>query len=254
MGFTNSVTVNLGRLTGVVYWDQARQTYAALLRLFDHSPIDSHPIDSHPIASHPAGSRLAGWDPAGPGSGYPPSWARYGLRTAEFLTPDALMNHLVALQLEPDDRSLVAVSWLARHVAEIEGEPELVGLVADDGRRRLWLSTPSGRLVELNPRLDHDDHRFAWGDAGPAAIETARVICEQAFLRRPHADVECFALTLAYEHLSEIDGDFSIGLNALCDWFLTDAELTTSLGPDDLDRIRHQLGLSASPARSELPA
>ena len=220
MRSTNSITVNLGRLDGVVYWDEARQTYAALLRLFDQ-------------------------DADGPRR-YPPSWARYGVRTAEFLTPDALMNHLVALQLEPDDRSLVAASWLARHVAEIEGEPELVGLVGPDGHRRLWLSTPSGQLVELNPRLEHADHRFCWGDAGPATVETARVICEQAFLRRPHADVESFALTLTYEHLSEIDGDFSIGLNALCDWFLTDSELTTSLGPDDLVRLRRDLGLPAA--------
>ncbi len=215
MSFTNSVSIRLGRLSGVAYWDSARQTYAALLRLFAD------------------------------GNGYPPSWARYGVRRGEFLTPDALVNYLGAVGLEADDASLMALQWLRRHVAEIEGEPEIVGFVDHTGARRLWLATPSRSLLAVNPRIDHDEYALSWGDTSPATVETARLICEHAFVRRPSQDVETFALTLTYEYLSSVEGDFSIDANALCDWFLTDSELTTTLSPRELNALRAHAGFNS---------
>lgn len=214
MAYNNSVPISMGRLSGVAYWDRTRQTYAALLRLF------------------------------GDDASYPPSWARFGVRTGEFITPDALVNHLETIGLEADDDSLMALQVLSRQVARAEGGPELVGLVGADRRRHLFVLTPSKRLLAVNPRLGHDDYRLSWGDTSPATVETGRLICEQALIRRPAHDVESFALTLTYELLSEVEGDFSLDVNALCDWFLTDSELATALTGADLDQIRLRAGLA----------
>lgn len=230
MTFSTSVPISAGSLKGVAYWDHSRQTYAALLRLFDD----------------PVG-------PAGSGAGYPPSWARFGLRTAELLTPDALVNHLEGAGLPVCDDSLIALQRLRHQITTRCGSPELIGLVGASGRRWLFVLTPSGMLVGVNPRFDHPDHRLCWGDAGPATVETARLISELALVRRPVPEVESFALTLTYEVLADLEGDFSLDLNALCDWFLTDAELATVLTPADLAVLRVRAGL-VTPGRDPVPA
>lgn len=234
MTFTASVQITAGTLRGVAYWDHSRQTYAALLRMFDDR---------------------AGDHPDGPGAGYPPSWARFGLRTCELLTVDALVNHLEAAGLTVSDDSLLALQRLRQVIVARSGSPELVGLVGSSGRRYLFVLTPSGMLVAVNPRFDHPDHRLDWGDAGPATVETARLISELALVRRPAPDVESFALTLTYEVLADLEGDFSIDVNSLCDWFLTDAELATSLKGPDLAVLRVRAGLVGPPhPRVAVPA
>lgn len=210
-----SCTLRAGHLGGRALWDDRLQTFAAVLDVFEHE------------------------------RSFPPPTVRFGTRTAEFVTSDALANHLIGVELAPDTESLTELCCLGQAVAEAVGHAELVGL---DGRR-LYLRTPSGTLLGLRSRIDHDDYRHRWGDPGPATVETARLMCEVAWMRRPNPDVEAFALALTMEHLAAAEPDFSMAAATICDWFLTDAEPSTSLGPEDLAAIRRAVGLTVRPGR-----
>lgn len=207
-----SVPLLAGRFPGTALWDDERQTFAALLEVFP------------PTAS-----------------AYPPSVVRHGVRTADFVTTDALANHLIAAGLAPNEESLLALCDLGQATVERVGDAECIGLTDPDGTRRLVLRTPGALLLDINPRLSHVDHACSWGDAGPATVETARLLCEVAWVRAPALDLDAFALALTYEFLANTGPRFSVGCTSLCDWFLTDAPLTTTLTETDLDRIHHRL-------------
>jgi hypothetical protein len=213
MTLTESVSIRAGHLVGTACWDSRLQTYAALLQLFDRHQV------------------------------YPPPYARHGIRTAEFVTADALANHLAGIGLDLDGGSRAELQRLSRHVAATAGEAELVGLTGSAGCRHLFVVTPSRLMLRLNPRVDHRDYRLNWGDAGPGTIETARLICEQVWVRAPAHDIDTFALAFTMEHLASVAADFAFSASALCDWYLTDSDLLSSLGDDDLARFRRRLRL-----------
>jgi hypothetical protein len=115
----------------------------------------------------------------------------------------------------------------------------------------LFVRTPAGELLQLNPRIAHADHRLDWGNVGAATIETARLICEMAFLRRPGSDMDAFALALTYEFLGDAPADFSVSATSVCDWFLTDTEPWTTLAGRQLESIRSAVGLRPAPTKAE---
>jgi len=210
MRTTAVVSIQAGHLEGKVFWDRGLQSYVALLRLFDHLGT------------------------------YPPPTKRLGHRPAEFITVDALCNHLTGCGLTPDSASLGAMQELAINVGDQEGRAEVAGLVDADGRRRLFVVTPSRLALPILPVIDHPAYDFQWGDNGPTTVETARSICERVFVRSPAQDIETFALALTLEYLCEVEGDFSFGADALCDWYLTDSPLSTELGPLELLTLRRR--------------
>lgn len=220
MSFTSSIRIRAGHLTGRGYWNDRLQSYAVELRLFDEA------------------------------RSYPPSTVVHGTRTAEFITPDALANYLVSIGLRLDEDSVVGVHDLGMAVAEERGRAEVVGLSDDSGRRQVFMLTPSRRLLRLNSRLEHPDHHHSWGNVAPATVETARLICDQVWVRRPDADIEAFALALTHEILADAGDDFSLDAVDLCDWYLTDAEPSTSLTAADLAGFRQTAGVH----RRRLPA
>lgn len=228
---TTRVPIRAGNLAGKVFWDPLLHTFAVTLDVFLDKPEQR----------------------------YPPQYVRHGTRRAEFVTTDALLNHLRALGLAPDEESLVTVDRYGRVIAGAVGETEFVGITPGGrkGRgstgamaRRLFLRTPVGDLLELNPRIDHVDHRVDWGNVFPATIDTARLMCEIAFLRRPGPDMETFALALTYEFLAEAGSDFSVSATGVCDWYLTDAAPWTTLDDHDRRSIRRRLGLGSEADRS----
>ncbi len=204
-----AIPILAGQLDGRAAWDDARQSFTAELDVF----------------ARPGAARASGR------SNYPPPVTTIGTRYAEFLTTDALVNHLIGIGLSPDQESLERLCQLGLEVADEVGEPEIVGICTAEGSRLLLLRVPSGDVVTIGPRLDHPDHRFCWGDASPATIETARAICELAWVRGPDADIDAFALALTHEFLATVGPVFSISVVAAGEWFLTDAPLTTTLGP-----------------------
>ena len=218
---TTTVPISAGHLRGSAFWDPHLHTFAATLDVF------------------PGEQR------------YPPPTVRVGTRCAEFITADALLNHLIGVGLRPDDETLAALDRYGRAIAEAVGETEFVGLTcaasspARPASRRLFLRTPVGALLQLNPRIDHLDHRLDWGNVGPAVVDTARLLCEIAFVRRPGADVDAFALALTHEFLRSAPDDFSVSASAVCDWYLTDSEPWTTIGEVELAAIRASLGLRA---------
>ena len=216
---TTRVPIRAGNLAGAVFWDPLLHTFAVTLDVFVDKPEQR----------------------------YPPQYVRHGTRRAEFVTTDALLNHLRALGLPPDEESLVAVDRYGRVIAGAIGETEFVGITIGERpggaiARMLFLRTPVGDLLELNPRIAHVDHRFDWGSVVPGTIDTARLICEIAFLRRPGPDMEAFALALTYEFLAEAGSDFSVSATAVCDWYLTDAAPWTTLDDHDRRSIRARFG------------
>jgi hypothetical protein len=213
MTVIQSVSIRPGHLLGSASWDSRLQTYVASLRLFD------------------------------PRQPYPPPSARHGIRTGEFVTVDALANHLAGIGLELDDASRAELVRLSQHIAATEGETEIVGLTDPFGGRHLFVVTPSRLMLRLNPRIDHRDYRLNWGDAGPATVETARLICEQVWVRAPAHDFDTFALAFTMEHLALVGPDFAFSAATLCDWYLTDSGLRTTLSEDDLAALRRRLGL-----------
>lgn len=206
-----------GQLDGKVFWDRGLQSYVALLQLFDHTGT------------------------------YPPPVKRFGTRLAEFVTVDALINHLRGVGFGPDAASLDALQELREEVVGSDGGAEIVGIVDDRGIRHLFLLTPSRLPLRLQPTVDHPAYAFAWGDNGPSTMETARVICERTLVRSPTDDIDVFALTLTVEYLAGIQGDFSLDANGLCDWYLADTPLRTQLTPIDL------LGLHRDVVRRRSP-
>ena len=212
MTIHSSVPVQAGQLRGRGFWSSELQSFAVDLDVFD------------------------------PGSVYPPATVRIGTRCAEFVTVDALINHLVATGLAPDGESLALLYRLGQLVVDVVGAAELVGCTDDRRHRHLYVLTPNGTLLGVNPRLDHIDYRLHWGDAGSATIETARLLCDVAFVRRPGQDGEAFALALTHEFLAGAGDDFSVGAVALADWFLTDSVLSTALGEDEIAEIRRRVG------------
>lgn len=211
------VPVQAGQLCGRASWSPDLQSFAVDLEVFD------------------------------PGSTYPPPTIRIGTRCAEFVTVDALINHLVATGLPPDGESLGLLYRLGQLVVEVVGAAEVVGCTDSGGDRHLFVLTPDGTLLGVNPRLDHVDHRLQWGDSGPATIETARLVCDVAFVRRPGQDGEAFALALTHEFLATAGDDFSLGAVPLADWFLTDAALSTALAEVDIAEVRRRIGLERRP-------
>jgi hypothetical protein len=217
MTATTSTSIRAGRLDGRVFWDSGLQSFAVLLELFDHQGT------------------------------YPPPVKRIGLRPGEFITPDALANHLHGCGLTLDGASLGAMADLGRFVCEVEGSAEIVGLVDPEGHRHLFVATPSRLVLRAQPSIDHPAYRFQWGDNGPATVETARVICERVFVRSPAQDIDTFALALTVEYLADIEGDFSFDANALCDWYLTDSPLSSGLDLSELVAIRRRMELGQCP-------
>jgi len=211
-----SVPLHAGHLTGTATWDLSLQTYVAELQVFNH-------------VSH-----------------YPPNSIRHGLRTAEFITIDALTNHLGALGLGIDWPSAAKLDDLARWVGAFDGHPEFVGLTGDNGEQMLYLLTPSKIAIPIGPRLAHSDYGHQWGDTSPATLETARVLCGVAWARQSSLDSESFALALTYEVLAEAGPDFSIDANSLCDWLLADTPIATGLSQADRNDLRDQMGLGAA--------
>lgn len=225
---TTKVPISAGHLRGAAFWDPHLQTFAVTLDVFIGSG---------------GGAAIGRED-----RHYPPPSIRHGTRCAEFVTSDALLNHLRAVGLPPDEATLAAVDRYGRVIADAVGETEFVGLtvggvdgVATD--RLLFLRTPVGNLLRLNPRIAHQDYRLDWGNVGSATVETARLMCEIAFLRRPGPDLDAFALSLTYELLNEAAADFSVSAGAICDWYLTDSEPWTTLEESQLRRIRASLAL-----------
>jgi hypothetical protein len=201
------------QVTGTVSWDHGLQSFVARLQLFDHD------------------------------GSYPPPVARFGTRVAEFVTVDALANHLRGMGFGLDAPSLDALQELRAEVVDGDGGAEIVGILDDWGDRHLFLLTPSGLTLRLQPTVDHPAYAFTWGDDGPSTMETARAICEQILVRSSADDIDVFALTLTVEYLAGVQGDFSLDANGLCDWYLADTPLRTRLNPIDL------LGLHRDVAR-----
>jgi hypothetical protein len=206
----SSVPITAGHLHGSAGWDSHIQSYVALLHLFDRQQA------------------------------YPPPVAQHGVRTGEFLTPEALTNHLAGIGLEVDAATRAELDDLAGQVAAAEGEAEIVGLTDLWGGRHLLAVTPARLALRLNPRLEHRDYRLDWGDTGPCSVETARLICEQVWVRAPALDIDTFALAFTHEVLSTAGSDFSFSATSLCDWYLTDAEPRTSLDMGDLATLRRR--------------
>lgn len=196
-------------------WDSTLQTFVAVLDLF----------------KTPDGSVE---------TPYPPPSVRHGTRFGEFVTFDSLINHLIALGLPPDSDTLANLYRLGELVAEVEGQPEFVGFTIAD-THRLFLRTPSGSMLEMYPRLGHPDHGLRWGDVHPTTVETARLLCQLAFVRQPGQDLETFALALTHEYLRLVGRDFSLSATATCDWFLTDSPPSTTLSATDVARLRAEL-------------
>lgn len=240
MAFITDTPLHAGRLRGRALWDEHLQTFAAVLDVFDGCHVAAGP------STRPAQPA----DPAHPA--YPPPSVRIGTRCAEFATVDALVNHLVAIGLAPSGDDLGPLYRLGQLVADALGEPELVGLTDHTGSGRLYLVTPDRTVLGVNPRFAHADHQPTWGHTGRGTIETARLICEAAFLRRPGQDAEAFALALTYEFLATADRDFSLSAVSLADWFLTDSPLSTALGRRERNQLRVRVGLDRRPVRASV--
>jgi len=236
---TTKVPIVAGNLRGSAFWDSRLHTFAVTLDVFDS---DGATPPFHPTPCHPTGC-------------YPPPSIRHGTRFAEFVTSDALLNHLTGMGLAPDEKSLAAVDRYGRVIADALGETEFVGLTMSRGTttqppgRRLFLRTPVEELLPLNPRIAHIDHRFDWGNVGPSTVDTARLMGEIAFVRRPGSELDAFALALTYEFLGDAADDFSVSASAVCDWYLTDSEPWTTIDVPALRAIRASLGLRSSAAR-----
>lgn len=207
-----SASVRAGHLEGLAFWDADLQTYAVDLAVFAE------------------------------GACYPPPVVRYGRRRGEFLTVDALDNALAAAGLDVGASSQDELQRLARDVEGRWGHTEIVGLAVGSGLGRLCLRRPDRTVVELRPRLDDPGQGFHWG-RGRSADLTAAAVVESAFGRPAPRDAATFELTLAVEYLDHVTGDFSINAHSLCDWFLADAPLVTTV--DEIERrwIRRRLGL-----------
>jgi hypothetical protein len=239
---TTKVPIVAGHLRGSAFWDPRLHTFAVTLDVFesDEATPPCPPPECPPTRC------------------YPPSSIRHGTRFAEFITSDALLNHLTGMGLSPDEQSLAAVDRYGRVIADALGETEFVGLTTSAGTateppvRRLFLRTPVGKLLPLNPRITHIDHRFDWGNVGPSTVDTARLIGEISFIRRPGSDLDAFALALTYEFLGDAADDFSVSASAVCDWYLTDSEPWTTIETSALPAIRASLGLRSSAAGAGL--
>lgn len=215
------VEISAGGLDGLAFWDDRLQTFVASLGVF-------------PLASPGAGTLAH----------YPPTAVRHGTRFAQFITSDALANHLVSIGLTPDPVSLQALCGLGQGVSSAIGDAEFVGFTVAGAGRHLYLRTPSGVMLGMRPRFDHPDHGLCWGDTSEATVETARLLAETAWVRPPAADIEIFALALTYEHLSTVGADFSLSAPAVCDWFLTDSAPNTTLDAQDRSLLRLQAGFT----------
>lgn len=222
MSFRSSIPIRVGNLGGRAGWDPSLQSFTATLEVFPN------------------------------GAPFPSSATRIGTRRAEFITCDALVNHLIGVGLSPDAETLERFCGLGAEVAEGSGEPEVIGLGAGRARRALVLRLPNGELLGVNPRFDHPDFEFRWGDHSEATIETARAICELAWVRRPDADIDAFALGLTFEFLSTVGSDFSLSAVAVCDWFLTDSSLSTTLDADVVEAIGRSI--DRGPRRDRAPS
>ena len=236
---TTRVPIRAGHLHGAAFWDPHLHTFAVTLDVFTGCSNDG---DGDVTATGLGGLH------------YPPRSIRHGTRCAEFVTADALLNHLRAVGLPPDEPTLAAVDRYGRVIADAVGETEFIGLTSG-GRsgespvRSLYLRTPVGHLLRLNPRIDHLDYRPDWGNVGPGTVETARLMCEVAFLRRPGPDLDAFALSLTYEFLSDAAADFSVSAGAICDWYLTDSEPWTTL--DDATIIGRIRAIARAPCAAD---
>ncbi|MCP4223733.1 MAG: hypothetical protein GY773_10360 [Actinomycetia bacterium] len=211
------ISIRAGSLDGKVFWDHGLQSYVALLQLFDHLGT------------------------------YPPPVKRFGTRLAEFVTVDAVANHLQGAGLALDSSSLEALQTLRHEVSSRDGSAEIVGITDDQGGRHLLLLTPSRLRLRLQPTVDHPAYAFCWGDDGPTTIETARIICERVLVRSSVEDLDIFALTLTVDYLAGIEGDFSLDVDGLCDWYLADSPLSTGLGPVDLLALARDLDSGRRP-------
>ncbi len=217
------VRIVAGELDGHAFWDEQCQTFAVSLDVFERGVAPAHD---------------------GPPSAFMPSTVRHGTRFAQFITTDSLANHLAAVGLGLDAASLQALCHLGREVSCRLGDAEFVGFTAPGIRHHLYLKTPAGVMVAMRPTLDHPDHDLRWGDTSEATVETARLLCEQAWVRPPAADIEIFALALTHEYLALVDSDFSLNAPAVCDWFLTDSPPSTMLDADDRSLLRMQAGFT----------
>lgn len=226
---SSSVPIRAGHLDGSAFWDPQLQSYGAQLRLFDSLDDSLHDA--------PNGSACD------PSHLYPPPFTRYGTRQGEFVTVDALTNHLTGVGLALDGQSLTSLQDLVQRVERRWGHSEIVGLTALEPRYRLFLVHPNRNAVELHPPIDHPDYGFGWGRDGSSTEETARTIVDRSFGRTGLEEGATFALTLAVEFLSSVSGDFSLNVNSLCDWYLAEAPLVTHYAEADRRSLRRRLGL-----------
>lgn len=215
-----TVSIRAGHLEGVASWAPDLQSYTVDLAVFET------------------------------GRTYPPPSVRHGSRHAEFVTVDALANHLVAVGLGCDAESLDSLHALARMTHDRWGHSEILGFVTSDGGGRLFLRSPDRTVVELSPSIGHRDHGFRWGRADGSAQGVAEAVAQQAFGQAEHDELHTFALTLRVEFFDEQAGDFSLNTSSLCDWFLADSTLVTTIGETERAMIRRGLSADLGPPAS----
>lgn len=212
---TYQVSIRAGHLDGSAFWDPSLQSYGVDLSVFDERRC------------------------------YPPPRVRHGTRHAEFVTVDALANSLAAVGLGLDGGSLQAVQELGHRLDVLCGPSEIIGLMGQDEKGRLYLRTPSRAVIELRPPLDHPHYRFTWGQGHEAAAETGRAIVERSYGPCSPEDLHAFVLTLAVEFLQTTTGDFSFSTSSLCDWYLADSPLVTTCDAAERHLLRRRLDAAA---------
>jgi len=171
-----------------------------------------------------------------------PAGIRLGTRVAEFITVDALSNHLehLGMGLEAyswtrliEWRDVVAATFgeviiVGRRTSTWWPEPGVPSGVDDrphEPGSRLGLRLPPGEVLPVRPFIGHRDHGFDWGIQGSGTVRTARAVVRLAWSDLPGRRADAIAHELAVAILADVVGGFELAANSVADWIATEAKL-----------------------------
>jgi|GEM_PF-5469676 len=145
-----------------------------------------------------------------------------GTAFSEYLTIDFLTNYLKVLGLKLDSTAKEQLISFRDRQDSIIGESTIKATGYDD-RPQIDIKTPNGaqwRLQNVSSRSS-----WRWGDQSNMSNKTALSLYLNFISPVFSISTESFAYKFCYDFLSEINSNFEISINSICDWYLTDSEL-----------------------------
>lgn len=153
-----------------------------------------------------------------------------GARPGEFVTVDALVNHMRSVGLRPSRASVEPLVDLREMATAQHGDSKFVGITEPGGGQRLFLSLPGGQQIPVRSTLDAPGYAHRWGanwlvSGAVSTLDTARVILRLAWSSQLDSQTEFAALALSKMEPLDQPAGFSLNANSVCDWFLLDTPL-----------------------------